>query len=357
MKVAIIGAGVSGLSCAFEFEKNGITPVIFEKRHRIGDPSGYSGIWSKLIIRVQADPLNYLKNKYNLDLKPLSIINKTIIKSPNRKTNLEGYMGYTMKRGIEDYSLENQIASKIKSSITFNTKIELDNIRNEFDHIIIATSNPSIPKKLYAWMDTFVAQARVAIVVGDFMIDTVRVWLNEKYSNKAFCYLIPNNSKEATLVLTVNGNSISDLDYYWNKFMEVEQIKYTITEQNDVEHFCGFVSPLQIENLYFVGNTAGFTDDLIGVGAFNAIESGILAAQAIINNKDYDKTAKHIFDDIVKLHEFRKAMNNLNNNGFDNLVSFINIPGIKQFINKNPLLKLHHGTPIIKLYNNIKKNE
>jgi len=31
MKIAIIGAGLAGLSCAFELERNGITPVILRK--------------------------------------------------------------------------------------------------------------------------------------------------------------------------------------------------------------------------------------------------------------------------------------------------------------------------------------
>jgi flavin-dependent dehydrogenase len=37
MKVAIMGAGISVLSCAITLEKNGIEPVIFEKRSRVGE--------------------------------------------------------------------------------------------------------------------------------------------------------------------------------------------------------------------------------------------------------------------------------------------------------------------------------
>lgn len=37
MKGAIMGAGISGLPCAITLEKNGIEPVIFEKRSRVRD--------------------------------------------------------------------------------------------------------------------------------------------------------------------------------------------------------------------------------------------------------------------------------------------------------------------------------
>jgi len=36
MRVAIIGAGLAGLSCAHELERYGVSPVIFEKNSYIG---------------------------------------------------------------------------------------------------------------------------------------------------------------------------------------------------------------------------------------------------------------------------------------------------------------------------------
>ena len=64
MNVAIIGAGVSGLSCAFELEKYGITPTIFEKRSQVGEASGYAGIWINLLARNNKDPVKYLMDEY-----------------------------------------------------------------------------------------------------------------------------------------------------------------------------------------------------------------------------------------------------------------------------------------------------
>lgn len=37
MKIAIIGAGISGLSCALELNRLGFSPVVFEKTHELGD--------------------------------------------------------------------------------------------------------------------------------------------------------------------------------------------------------------------------------------------------------------------------------------------------------------------------------
>ena len=37
MRVAIIGAGLSGLSCALELERHGIKPDIFEKKDYVGE--------------------------------------------------------------------------------------------------------------------------------------------------------------------------------------------------------------------------------------------------------------------------------------------------------------------------------
>lgn len=66
MRVAIIGAGISGLSCAYELEKNGIDPVIFEKNGRIGNPTGYSGIFIRAFTRGFKNPFRNFENKYDL---------------------------------------------------------------------------------------------------------------------------------------------------------------------------------------------------------------------------------------------------------------------------------------------------
>lgn len=356
MRVAIVGAGLAGLSCAFELEKHGIIAAIFEKRSNVGEPAGYTNLWSNLVFREYVDPFKYLKRKYNLSLTPLTTFRKVKMVSPRKEVIANGNLGYFLKRGVNKDSIEQQIFSKIKSPIIFNTFIELDDIKNRFDHIVVATASPAIAKQMNIWTDTFVSQTRIATVLGNFDTSAGTIWFNEKFANKAFAYLIPNSLNEATLTLITNGIAPTELDYYWNKFMNNKGTSYTKIIQYDTEHSCGFVKPYKVGNIYFAGNAGGFTDDLVGIGGFNAIETGILAAQAISTGIDYNKLIKPISDDIVKLHEFRKLLNTFDNKSFDRLIGFIGIPGIKQFIYNNPLLKIQQATPLVRLYNNIKKN-
>ncbi len=353
MKVAIIGAGVSGLACALELERHGIFPTVFEKNNYLGDAVGYTTIWPRLFNRPLMDPVKYLNKQYNIKLQPLNHIKRMVMYSPNNKAVVRGSLGYIFKKGREAYTLENQLYSMTKIPILFDSYIDLDDIKNRFDHIVVATASNVIPRKLGIWTDTFKAQVRVAFVVDSFRPDTTIAWLNTEYAKNAFAYLIPTSEREASLVLIVNGISHSELDYYWKKFIEIEEIKYPIASMIDAEHIAGFSKPLRHENIYIVGNSAGFTDDLLGCGAINAIESGVLAARAIANGLDYEKLAQPIFEDIQKLHQLRKAMNSATNEDSDRMVTVLGLPIIKRFIYNNPFVKASSAGKYAKIYNTL----
>ena len=353
MNVAIIGAGVSGLSCAFELEKYGITPTIFEKRSQVGEASGYAGIWINLLARNNKDPVKYLMDEYGLKLKPLASIEESILISPHKKVTATGTQGYIIKRGVEKHSLENQILSQIKTQINFDSFIDINDIKNKFDYIVVATADSVIPKKENVWTDTFISKVRTATVLGDFNINSTTVWFNEIYSNKGFCYLVPSSATEASLVLIINDVVPIDMDYYWEKFLIKENISYTVTQYCDTEHTCGFAKPLMKDNIYYTGCSAGLTDDLLGVGSVNAIESGIYAAQSIVNGTDYIEMIKPLYNNIIKLHEVRKLFNTLSNAGFDKVVSLIGTPVLKQLIYKINFFKAYQMAPIAKIINKL----
>ncbi len=357
MRVAVIGAGLSGLACAYTLERNGIYPVIFEKSSQVGLGSAFSALWAKSLLRISGDPIHYLKKKYDFEILPMSVLKENTIISDNESATIRGDLGYIYKRGTEPHTLECQIAAKLKTPITFNSYIEIDDIKDDFDHIVVATATSAIPRKLSVWTSTFVCQTRTAVVVGEFKTDSATLWFNEKYANKAFGYLIPNSPKEATLALIVDGHTHAEMDFFWDCFLAHERLDYHITQISDAPHECGFVSHLQAGNVYFVGNAAGLTDDFIGIGGLNAIESGIMAAQAIAQGYNYPALAKPIYKDMDKIHEFRKALNTLDNRSLDNMVSFIDLPGIRQLLSGGAFFKLKHFWPAAKLYNTLKDKQ
>ena len=146
----------------------------------------------------------------------------------------------------------------------------------------------------------------------------------------------------------MNDISWRELDHYWKKFLDTEGISYSIIELKDSEHKCGVVRPFNTGNIYITGNAAGLTDDFVGVGAFNAIESGLLAARAIARNLDYNKLVAPIFKNVSKIHEYRRVFNDFHNRDYDKSLAIVNLPPIKQLIYNNPLFKLSHASFIMK---------
>lgn len=355
MKVAIIGAGLSGLACAQELLRLGIRPTIFEKKGYIGQDYLYSNTTLRIFDRTYRSSKNYLNNKYNLRLRCFSPLRQITMFGPKKKAVERGRLGYIYMRGEEKDSLENQLASNIDLQILFDSFVKIDDIKNSFDYVVVATGDETVAANLDVWTTTFNVSTRVAHVLGNFKIDSVTMWVNREYSKDCYAYLSPHSNKNARMMLSVNGITCKELDYYWKEFLSKEEIPYNVFETKDIEHKLGYVSTAKVGNIYLVGNSAGLIDDFLGFGAINAIESGILAARSIFGGLDYNELIKHIKDYVHTLHEFRKLLSRFDNKDYDFLLGFLDICLIKQLIYNNPLVKGKTFAFFAKAYNNMLK--
>lgn len=111
MRVAIIGAGVSGLACALKLKESGIIPAVFEARSRVGDAICRSCVSLRIFTRSFHDYFHYINKSYGLKLKPLHAINKIIMHAPGKSVCIHGKLGHSILRGIDPLSIENQIAA------------------------------------------------------------------------------------------------------------------------------------------------------------------------------------------------------------------------------------------------------
>lgn len=350
MKVAIIGAGPSGLSCAIGLERFGINPDIFEISNRIGEKNTHMAAMLQIVNRPIKNPLNYLNQTYNLNLKPYGFVKKAIHNGPNSKATITGQLGYFFCRGQVPYSLEGQLFSMVKSSINFNTYVDYKKIKNEYDYVVIASGRHTEAKELGVWQDHVSTWAKGAIILGEFDIDTIDMWINKTYCNSGYAYLAPFSNKRASLTLVVSEAEEGEIDKYWDLFIETENLHYEFVEYYTREHFSGYVYPHKVDNTYFVGNAAGTIDPFLGFGQVMSILTGFEAAKSIGEGTDYENAIKIVNQRNLNLLDFRKIFDSLNNDGLDIFVKSIGFPGVDPFIYGTNLEIIKLGAMGIRVY-------
>lgn len=351
MKVAIIGAGLSGLTCAHELIRHGIIPTVFERKSYVGEVLDLPIIALNMFNMPISKPFKYLKRNFNLDIKPNYILKEVKMYSANKNLTVKSNLGYILKRGKYSDGIESQILQSINIPVNFNSYIDVNDIKNDFDYIIVATGTPNIPKDLNIFTSFFDAYVRIATVLGDFDVNSVTVWMNTAFAKSAFAYIVPNSKKDARLLLTVNNIYPDEIDYYWKKFLQITNANYNISNVTDIRHDVGIVKPVQYKNLLFCGNAGGFLDDALGFGSVKALLSGVLAAKCIIENKNYNKISQKLSKNIHKAHEFRKALNTFTNDDFDAVLAGLNLPGIKQYVYDNPFFKVTQAVRPTQIFN------
>ncbi|NJD02689.1 MAG: hypothetical protein FIA99_08885 [Ruminiclostridium sp.] len=359
MKIAIIGAGIAGLSCANELNRLGFPSVIFEKTHMLGDKPGNLTAILRLFQKGFRNPMEYILNRCGMNISPLHPIKEMVVNTPNKILVSRANHGYVFIKGIAENSLEHQLASHSKMKILFDNEIDIKTIKSEFEHIVVATGSGDFARGLGIWNNTFASAVRIAVISGNFQVNTMTLWLNKNYSRNGFVYMLPKNPTEAELVMAVSDINKNDLDFYWKTFIKGEKLDYKILEIHDMNHCIGYPNAIRLENIYFVGNSGGMIDNFLGFGITRAIDSGILAARAIAQNLDFSKLMQPFIKDVKRLDEYRKMLNVLTNKDFDTDISILRLPVIKHLVYNNPLYKASFGLlapKIIYTYKTYKNN-
>jgi flavin-dependent dehydrogenase len=327
IKIAIMGAGLSGLACALTLEKYGISPDIFEKRRRVGDRFVNCEIFLSALTRPVKDPVAYLAEEYGLYLNPVTNIRRIKIYSENNCTTINGQIGFTNVRGRNENSLENQLAKQVKSKITYNSTYTYEQLINDYTHVVLATGDAAYTSKIQDIKQDFTVSLRGATVVGKFNRYTVMTWLNNKLAPRGYGYLIPISEKEANIVIGYpdDRENLQNKEGLWDRFYQTvckdlnQQLK--ITDNFSITRYIiGICSQARIGNTFFIGNCFGSIMPFLGFGQYASLLSGVYAARAICGKESYEKLTSSLRKSYYNSIIMRKTMEKMNNTLLDKLV-------------------------------------
>jgi len=293
-KIKILGAGVSGLTCAINLAKQGFEVEIYEKCSRIGEhykenPQMLPNWFTKQDVIEEMKECGIKVNWKNR-------INQVEIYLKNQRVVIYGKdraVGYTVLRGGErsfERDLEEQArAVGVKIITDFKGDIRAD---------VIATGVSKILTVGYG-----------QVFKGSFDAEKVKVVFNLEWCpSVGYCYFFPHDRNTVTIK---TSKTLKDKEVDVKKNLEEFKAEY-LGEQIKQENFLydfgtkrSFYIPKTAKTkngALILGEAAGFQDELFRFGMRYAVISGFLAARSIIDDLNYDKLWKTRF-----MREFKRT--------------------------------------------------
>ncbi|QSO54523.1 FAD-dependent oxidoreductase [Alicyclobacillus curvatus] len=328
MKVAIMGAGLSGLACAIELERNGIEPFIFEKRSIVGDRFVNGEVLLSMFARPIQDEIQYLSEEHNIYLQPTANISRFVMASRRKTAVLEGRIGFSNIRGRHENSFEQQLKNQLKAPIHCDSCYTYEDLLAEYTHVVVATGDASHANSIVGYDTDLSVTLMGRSVQGSFSRYTIYSWFDERFAPKGHGYLIPYSETEANIVIAYPeyGDVQTDSqEQMWTLFqnrVETDLNQSLIT--TDSFHIHGYPMGTahfpRVGNTFFVGNNLGSLMPFFGFGQFTSILSGIYAARDICGRGSYEESIKGIQQSYRASLVMRRAFEKLNDDSLDLLV-------------------------------------
>lgn len=357
MKIAIMGAGLSGLACGIILEKNGIKPTIFENRNVVGDRFVNGEIMLSILNRPINNSIGYLAEEYGIFLKPTGNIKELKVFSENKEATIKGQLGFSNIRGRDEDSYEVQLFKQLKSEVVFNSKYSYEELLQDYTHVVLATGDGADAMKIQNYREELTVTLRGVMVEGEFSRYEAAAWLNHKLAPQGYGYYIPISEKEANIVIAYPDyphNREMDINVLWDNFYNraCKDLKQDlkITDKFEVTRYIiGLCQYPRIGNTFFVGNNFGAIMPFLGFGQFSAILTGIYAAMDILGQGKYEELTKPLRKAFNNSLALRRGLEKLDNSQLDLLVGNMNNRVVDRIFNTKNADPLRYLSYVLRL--------
>ncbi|MGO4772867.1 geranylgeranyl reductase family protein [Flavobacterium sp. W22_SRS_FK3] len=294
--VAIIGSGPAGASAAFELSKNGITTVIIEKETLPRYKTCGGGLVHRGRKNIPFDISSVVEKEFhevdtyfsNTNIKLTTKRDKPIISMIMRDAFDNLIVEKAKKNGVT--LLQNHKVTDITFGEIQTLHTSDGDIQAKF--IIAADGALSPIAKMAGWKETRTVipalEYEIEVPLADFarLSKNVRFDIDAIPYGYAWCFPKKNHLSVGVCVLIKTKQKI-DLKKHYAEYLKVLGITEITSE--DAHGFMIPVSPRTDtffqKNVFLIGDSAGFADPVLAEGISNAILSGVLAAQSIIEGK------------------------------------------------------------------------
>jgi flavin-dependent dehydrogenase len=297
MAIKILGAGLAGLSAAINLASEGKDVVVFEKKADVGQHirPNYQGL-----LKTRGDPKGYL-SRLNLEPKfDLFRLKQAFFCTRKRDIDvaIKEPVDFIMRGGKTslEYGLYEQ-AKSMGVQFRFSEKL------NPSQANIVATGHYRCDMLAFGGVYDDL----------DFPKDKFLYMHDDRYSPRGwYLYVTPLPDD---IYKIVNCTSWPHLKMtkklYFRAIKERKILRDIVGDRKPKETFggfggCDFPESAVKGNTLFVGEAAGFQDPFRGFGMNYALESGYLAARAILDGTDYDRLWKDQFKLRIKTDLFRR---------------------------------------------------
>ncbi len=290
-KVAIIGAGFSGLACAIGLERHGIEPVIFERHDVVGGRFPNVEVFLRAYDQPVGDAVQYFRRHYGLDLWTPSPIRRLVLHSPHAEAVFRGPIGHLDLRGNQEGAWEKQLARLVKAPIRFGERVDPLTLGPEFDVVVVAEGQETVPKRLGLWHEVASLRGSAWVIEGSVAPDEVHVWLDPALAGQGYGYILPwrgSTAMAATFGPDVSEEEHSRQQDNFIRVLEARGFSHRPLGGSQVNGYSiGYPERCQEGRFILTGNSGGCMDPLAGFGQVQALISGFEAAQAIVEGRPY----------------------------------------------------------------------